>query len=53
MSNTTRDNLMQVKKSLAEKYESLARAAGSVVKRRQFLHHAEKYRRQLAQLARP
>lgn len=52
MSNAKRDNLVQVKSALAEKYDALARAAGSVVKRRQFLHHAEKYRRQVAQLAR-
>jgi hypothetical protein len=52
VSNAKRDNLVQVKSALAEKYDALARAAGSVVKRRQFLHHAEKYRRQVAQLAR-
>ena len=52
MSNAKRDNLVQVKTSLAAKYDALARAAGSVVKRRQFLHHAEKYRRQIERLAR-
>ena len=52
MSKIHRDHLLQVKMALAKKYEALAGAAGSLVKRRQFLHHAEKYRRQVAQLSR-
>jgi hypothetical protein len=37
--------------ALAAKYESLARITGSVVKRRQFLFHVDKYRQQAARLA--
>ncbi len=46
-----RDNLRQVKLTLAAKYETLARRASSSVKRKHFWHKAEKYRRQVAKLA--
>ena len=45
------ENLQKVKLALAAKYESLASIAGSVVKQRQFLHNAAKYRQQAARLA--
>jgi hypothetical protein len=44
--------LVAVKQALAAKYESLAKAASSQVKRRSFLHNAEKYRRQASMLTR-
>ena len=47
-----RDNLIAVKVALVAKYESMAKATGSQVKRRQFLHHADVYRQQAANLAR-
>ena len=43
-------NLAAVKQALAAKYESWANSASSQVKRRAFLHNAEKYRRQGARL---
>lgn len=45
-----RDNLAAVKQALAAKYESLAKSASSQVKRRAFVHNAEKYREQAAKL---
>jgi hypothetical protein len=45
------EHLQKVKLALAAKYESLARISGSVVKQRQFLHNAERYRRQAKRLA--
>ena len=49
--SATKENLQKVKLALAAKYESLARISGSVVKQRQFLHNAERYRQQAARLA--
>ncbi len=43
--------LAQTKRALAEKYENLAKLAGSQPKRKKFLHSAEKYRRQAEQLS--
>ena len=48
---STTENLIKVKTALAEKYERLARIAGSVPKRKQFANRAVAYRRQLAQLS--
>ena len=45
------EHLQKVKLALAAKYESLARISGSVVKQRQFLYHADKYRQQASRLA--
>lgn len=45
-----REHLAGIKHALAAKYESLAKAASSQVKRRTFLHNAERYRRQAARL---
>lgn len=47
-----RDQLIAVKEALAAKYESLAKATCSQVKRRQFTHHADVYRQQAASLTR-
>lgn len=44
--------LVNTKLALAQKYESLARAAQSTPKRKAFLHHAARFRRQAADLAR-
>ncbi|MGE0378602.1 MAG: hypothetical protein AB7I48_02025 [Planctomycetaceae bacterium] len=44
------NNLIQVKRALAEKYERLATMTSSKPKKRQFSHRAVKYRRQVAQL---
>ena len=46
-----KEHLQKVKLALAAKYESLAKIAGSVVKRREFLRNAERYRQQAARLA--
>jgi hypothetical protein len=46
-----KEHLQKVKLALAAKYESLARISGSVVKQRQFLHNADRYRQQAARLA--
>lgn len=48
---STTENLIKVKTALAEKYERLARIAGSVPKRKQFANRAVAYRRQVAQLS--
>ena len=45
------ERLAQTKLALAKKYENLAKTAGSVPKRKQFLHKAERYRRQAADLS--
>ena len=45
-------HLSDVKVALAEKYERLARAVSSKVKKQKFLHKAHQYRRQVAQLSR-
>jgi len=47
-----RDHLIAVKEALVAKYESMAKATGSQVKRRQFTHHADVYRQQAANLTR-
>ena len=44
--------LVDVKNELADKYERLARIAGSIPKRIQYQHRATKHRRQAVQLAR-
>jgi hypothetical protein len=44
--HSERENLKRVKLALADKYESLANRASSRVKREQFLHMVERYRRQ-------
>jgi hypothetical protein len=46
-----RENLIAVKQALAAKYESLAKSASGRVKRRAFVHNAEKYRQQAARLS--
>lgn len=43
--------LVQTKLNLAQKYENLARLAGSRPKRKKYLHDAEKYRRQAERLS--
>ena len=45
--------LLQVKLALARKYESLAKAARSAPKRKAWMHHAARFRRQAAALTRP
>ena len=47
-----KQNLLDVKRKLAEKYEHLATIAGSRPKRKQFSNRARNYRRQLEQLSR-
>lgn len=47
-----KQNLLNVKRKLAEKYEHLATIAGSQPKRKQFSHRAKIYRRQVEQLLR-
>lgn len=42
-------NLQKVKTALAEKYENLAKIAGSEAKKKRFVGRAVKYRRQAAQ----
>ena len=49
--NGSKEKLQKVKLTLAAKYESLARIAGSATKRKEFLHNADKYRGQAARLA--
>jgi hypothetical protein len=44
------DHLIAVKTALAEKYERLARLAGSAAKQKAFAFRATKYRRQLLQM---
>jgi hypothetical protein len=52
MSKTSdKENLQKVKLALAAKYESLARISGSVGKKKEFLHNADRYRQQAARLA--
>ncbi len=43
--------LVRTKLALAEKYDNLARIAGSQAKRTKFHHSATKYRRQAARLS--
>ena len=47
-----KQNLLNVKLKLAEKYEHLATIAGSQPKRKQFSHRARGYRRQVEQITR-
>lgn len=51
MSQQTRENLIQVKLALSEKYNRLAAQAKSEPKKKAFGHRAEKFRRQAAELA--
>jgi hypothetical protein len=44
--------LVGIKLALAEKYERLAKVAGSKGKKQTFLHKAENYRRQAERLSR-
>jgi hypothetical protein len=46
------DKLVETKLVLARKYDRLAKAASSKVKRTTFSHKAERYRRQVKQLSR-
>ena len=47
-----KERLASIKAALADKYENLARIAGSKVKRDTFLTRAGRYRRQVAELTR-
>jgi hypothetical protein len=47
-----KQNLLEIKQKLAEKYEHLAAIAGSQPKRKQFSNRARKYRRQMEQISR-
>jgi hypothetical protein len=49
---SSKQNLVDVKTMLAEKYERLAKVTPSVPKRARMLRHAKHYRRQAEQLAR-
>lgn len=52
MANVKKEaRLAETKRKLAEKYQSLARTAGSQPKRQKFRHRAEKYFRQAELLA--
>jgi hypothetical protein len=44
------DHLIAVKTALAEKYERLARLAGSTAKQKAYAFRATKYRRQILQM---
>lgn len=44
--------LVQTKRALSEKYERLARTAKSTPKRKTYLFHAARFRRQAEQLSR-
>jgi hypothetical protein len=46
------NQLAEVKLALAQKYDRLAKAASSKVKKRKFTHKAEAYRRQAILLSR-
>jgi hypothetical protein len=48
----TNAKLAEVKLALAAKCDNLARLAGSTPKRKTFQHHAAKFRREAADLAR-
>ena len=48
----TKANLAKVKLALAEKYERLAKNAGSKPKRDTFLLHAKRYHQQVEELSR-
>jgi hypothetical protein len=53
MSEPTKNTkLIQTKLALAEKYERLAALSGSQPKTKRMLHHAARFRRQAADLAR-
>ena len=45
--------LLQVKLALAHKNESLAKATKSAPKRKAWMHHAARFRRQVAALTKP
>jgi len=45
-------HLIAIKTALAEKYERLARQAGSAAKQKAFAYRATRYRRQVLQLGR-
>jgi hypothetical protein len=45
-----KDHLIAVKTALAEKYERLARLAGSAAKEKAYSYRATKYRRQILQM---
>ena len=44
------EHLIEVKQRLARKYDRLALQTGSQTRRRNYLHRAERYRRQAAML---
>jgi hypothetical protein len=44
--------LVQVKLALARKHENLAKLSGSIPKQKTYQHHAAKFRREAADLAR-
>jgi hypothetical protein len=48
----TAAKLAETKTALAEKYDHLAKVAGSQPKRNRYLYHADKYRREAAALSR-
>ena len=45
-----KSHMIAVKTALAEKYERLARQAGSAAKEKAFAYRATKYRRQILQM---
>ncbi len=50
--SATRTDLTEIKLTLANKYERLARQAGSRTKQRHFMYKANRYRRQAENIAR-